>query len=149
MLYLHHKYSMSSHMYTEIIKIIEGGMRREPVKVVQFARKLADIFDEEGNARLAKGIRKVIDSGASNILTMEQLTTTAPVDTETRMSIVDIFNPSENDFTIILPEIIERKVMDFIKIVENKDKIKSLGLPMQSSLLLYYSFNGFKLFNRR
>ena len=128
---------MSSHMYTEIIKIIEGGMRREPVKVVQFARKLADIFDEEGNARLAKGIRKVIDSGASNILTMEQLTTTAPVDSETRMSIVDIFNPSENDFTIILPEIIERKVMDFIKIVENKDKIKSLGLPMQSSLLLY------------
>lgn len=124
-------------MYTEIIKIIEGGMRREPAKVIQFAKKLADIFDEEGNARLAKGIRKVVESGTSNTLTMEQLTTTAPVDSETRMSIVDIFNPTDSDLSIILPEIIERKVMDFIKIVEKKDKIKSLGLPMQSSLLLY------------
>ena len=124
-------------MYTEIIKIIEGGIKREPAKVIQFAKKLADIFDEEGNTRLAKGIRKVIDNGAANTLTMEQLITTAPVDAETRMSIVDIFNPSDNDVAIVLPEIIERKVADFIKIVENKDKIKSFGLPMQSSLLLY------------
>ncbi|MGE4346494.1 MAG: AAA family ATPase, partial [Flavobacteriaceae bacterium] len=124
-------------MYTEIIKIIEGGIKREPAKVIQFAKKLADIFEEEGNMRLAKGIRKVIDGGGFNTLTMEQLTTTAPVDNETRMSIVDIFNPIDNDQTIILSDIIERKVADFIKIIENKDKLKSLGLPMQSSLLLY------------
>ena len=124
-------------MYTEIIKIIEGGIKREPAKVIQFAQKLADVFENDGNTRLAKGIRKVIDNGALNTLAMEQLTTTAPVDSDTRMSIVDIFNPVANDLSIILPEITERKVMDFIKIIENKDKIKSLGLPIHSSLLLY------------
>ena len=68
---------------------------------------------------------------------MEQLITTAPVDTDTRLSIVDIFNPAETDFEIVLPETAENKVLDFIKIVENRDKIKSLGLPLQSTLLLY------------
>lgn len=124
-------------MYTEIIKIIEGGLKREPSKVVQYARKLADKLTEEGNLQLAKGIRNVIDSRGATTLAMEQLITTAPVDTETRLSIVDIFNPSEVNLEVILPETVENKVLDFIKIVENKDKIKSLGLPLQCTLLLY------------
>ena len=124
-------------MYTEIIKIIEGGLKREPSKVIQYARKLANKFEEEGNTQLAKGIRNLLDNKGATTLSMEQLITMAPVDTETRLSIVDVFNPTEVDFEIVLPETIENKVSDFIKIIENKDKIKSLGLPLQSTLLLY------------
>ena len=124
-------------MYTEIIKIIEGGLKCEPAKVIQYARKLADKLTEEGNLQLAKGIRNVIDNKGATTLSMEQLINTAPVDTESRLSIVDIFNPSEVNLEVILPETVENKVFDFIKHIENKDKIKSLGFPLQSTLLLY------------
>ena len=69
-------------MYTEIIKIIEGGLKREPSKVLQYARKLADKLTEEGNLQLAKGIRNIIDKNGITTLSMEQLITTAPVDTD-------------------------------------------------------------------
>jgi SpoVK/Ycf46/Vps4 family AAA+-type ATPase len=124
-------------MYSEIIKIIEGGLKKEPAKVIQYARKLADKAIQEGNPQLAKGIKNVIDNKGIASLSMEQLITTAPIDTETRLSIVDVFNPSDVDLDIVLPESIERKVSDFIKTIENKDKILSLGLPLQCTLLLY------------
>ena len=46
-------------MYTEIIKIIEGGLKKEPLKVAQYAKKLADIFSDEGNQQLAKCIKNL------------------------------------------------------------------------------------------
>ena len=124
-------------MYTEIIKIIEGGLKKEPAKVIQYAKKLADKLTEEGDVQLAKGIRNILENRGANTLSMEQLITTAPVDSETRMSIVDVFNPAESDFNVVLPETIARKVAEFIKVIENKDMIKSHGLTLQSTLLLY------------
>ena len=123
--------------YTEIIKIIEGGLKREPQKVVQYAKKLADKFAHEGNSQLAKGIRTLLENRGATTLTMEQLLTTAPVDNETRLNIVDVFNPAESNLHVVLPETIEKKVSDFIRVMEHRDDIKAAGLPLQSTLLLY------------
>jgi len=124
-------------MYTEIIKIIEGGLKKEPTKVALYAKKLAEKLDAEGEKQLAKGIRNLLSNKAVSSLTMEQLINTAPVDQETRMSIVDLFNPALTDFEVVLPETIERKVSDFIKVVQHRDKIKQMGLTAQNTLLLY------------
>ncbi|QEM02296.1 MULTISPECIES: AAA family ATPase [Bacteroidota] len=124
-------------MYTEIIKIIEGGLKKEPAKVIQYAKKLMEKLTEEGNLQLAKGIKNILENKGTTTLAMEQLITSAPVDSETRMSIVDIFNPATVKLDIVLPETIDRNVADFIKIINNKDKIKSHGLPLQCTLLLY------------
>ena len=124
-------------MYTEIIKIIEGGLKKEPNKVILYAKKLAEKLAADGNQQLAKGIRNLLNTKAVSSLTMEQLLTTAPVDPETRTSIVDIFNPSEMDFEVVLPERLEKNVGDFIKVIQQRDKFKSLGLASQSTLLLY------------
>ena len=124
-------------MYTEIIKIIEGGLKNEPNKVILYAQKLAEKLSADGNLQLAKGIRNLLNNKAISSLTMEQLLTTAPVDQETRMSIVDVFNPTESEFQVVLSETIEKKVNDFIKVVQYRDKFKSMGLSSQSTLLLY------------
>ena len=124
-------------MYTEIIKIIEGGLKHEPNKVIIYAKKLAEKLSADGNEQLAKGIRNLLNNKAVSSLTMEQLLTTAPVDQETRMSIVDLFNPATTDFEVVLPEMIEKKVGDFIKVVQQRDKIKEMGLVAQNTLLLY------------
>jgi len=124
-------------MYTEIIKIIEGGLKKEPNKVILYAKKLAEKLAADGDQQLAKGIRSLLNNKAVSSLTMEQLLTTAPVDQETRMSIVDVFNPAETDFDVVLPETLEKKVGDFIKVIQHRDKFKSMGLVTQSTLLLY------------
>lgn len=124
-------------MYTEIIKIIEGGLKNEPNKVTLYAQKLADKFSAEGNEQLAKGIRNLLKNKAVTSLSMEQLLTSAPVDQETRLSIVDVFNPATSDFQVVLSDALEKKVNDFIKIVDYSDKFKQLGLSTQGTLLLY------------
>lgn len=124
-------------MYTEIIKIIEGGLKNEPNKVTQYAKKLAEKLEADGNQQLAKGIMNLLNNKAISSLTMEQLLTMAPVDNETRMSIVDIFNPADTDFKVVLPETLERNVNDFIKVIQHRNKFKAMGLPSQSTLLLY------------
>lgn len=124
-------------MYTEIIKIIEGGLKKEPNKVVLYAKKLAEKLSADGNEQLAKGIRELLSNKAVSSLTMEQLINTAPVDQETRMSIVDVFNPVLSEFDIVLSENLERNVNDFIKVVQFRDKIKQMGLVAQNTLLLY------------
>jgi AAA+ superfamily predicted ATPase len=124
-------------MYTEIIKIIEGGLKKEPNKVILYAKKLAEKLAADGDQQLAKGIRNLLNNKAVSSLTMEQLLNTAPVDQETRMSIVDVFNPAETDFDVVLPETLEKKVGDFIKVIQHRDKFKSMGLVFQSTLLLY------------
>ena len=124
-------------MYTEIIKIIEGGLKKEPNKVIQYAKKLAEKLSADGNEQLAKGIRNLLSNKAVSSLTMEQLLTTAPVDQETRMSIIDVFNPATADFKVVLPDSIDKKVSDFIKVLQHRDKIKQMGLVAQNTLLLY------------
>ncbi|NVN97109.1 AAA family ATPase [Candidatus Nomurabacteria bacterium] len=124
-------------MYTEIIKIIEGGLKKEPAKVVLYAKKLAEKLSADGNEQLAKGIMNLLSNKAINSLTMEQLINTAPVDQETRMSIVDVFNPALSEIDVVLSETIENKVSDFIKIIQYRDKIKQMGLFAQNTLLLY------------
>ncbi len=124
-------------MYTEIIKIIEGGLKREPNKVMLYAKKLAEKLSKDGNEQLAKGIRNLLDNKAMSSLTMEELINTAPVDQESRMSIVDVYNPINAEFSIVLPEAILHKVNDFIKIIEHKDTFKQMGLFSQNTLLLY------------
>jgi AAA+ superfamily predicted ATPase len=124
-------------MYTEIIKIIEGGLKKEPNKVVLYAKKLAEKLSADGNEQLAKGIRDLLSNKAISSLTMEQLINTAPVDQETRMSTIDIYNPVSSEFDVVLSETIEKKVADFIKVIHFRDKIKQMGLVAQNTLLLY------------
>lgn len=124
-------------MYTEIIKIIEGGLKKEPNKVLLYAKKLAEKLKSDGNDQLAKGINNLLANRAVSTVTMEQLITTAPVDDDSKMSIVDVFNPVETDLHLVLPESIEKKINDFVKIIKNQEKIKSLGLNSQNTLLLY------------
>ncbi|MBL0102420.1 MAG: ATP-binding protein [Bacteroidetes bacterium] len=124
-------------MYTEIIKIIEGGLKKDPSKVILYAKKLAEKLMADGNEQLAKGINSLLSNKAVSTVTMEQLLTTAPVDQETRMSIVDVFNPALVDVHLVLPESIEKKVNEFIKVIQHRDKIKEMGLTAQNTLLLY------------
>ncbi|MBB1646378.1 AAA family ATPase [Sphingobacterium spiritivorum] len=123
-------------MYTEIIKIIEGGLAKDSRKVSSYAKLLAENLGKSGEPKLAEKIIKILNNTKAQAVYMDQLVNT-PVDQETRMNIVDFILPDEENIKVVMPEQLENAISQFIKININKDHLRSAGLEVNSSLLLY------------
>ena len=85
-------------------------------------------------------------SPATRLLTAVRLSLTcvpaafrfdAPVDNDTRLNIADIILPQDIKFDVIVSEGIVEPINNFISLVNSKNEIKSKGLDINLSLLLY------------
>ncbi|MHA6697439.1 AAA family ATPase [Chryseobacterium sp. A321] len=123
-------------MYTEIIKIIEGGLTNNPQKVLNYSRHLAKKLKEDGSDKLAERIIKVIQGGSGLPVYKDQLFE-APVDNETRLNIADVIFPKNNNVDIVFSDATHQSVLDFISLANSKEIIKEKGLDINMSLLLY------------
>jgi len=81
-------------------------------------------------------IIKTLENKPTSMVTMDSLIST-PVDQESRMNIVDIQMPSENDNEIILSPNIYNKVEDYINLYQHQGELLKNGLEISNSLLLY------------
>lgn len=123
-------------MYTEIIKIIEGGLTKDTKKVYGYSKLLAERMKKDGEVRLADTILALLGKGFAATVTMDQLLT-APVDQESRLDIVDLFTPDEMLDPIILTKPVEQKVLDFVNTIKHRNNLREYGLITPSTLLLY------------
>lgn len=123
-------------MYTEIVKIIEGGLKKDTKKVYGYAKLLAEKLKNDGDAKLAETILTIIGKGFATSVTMDELLTT-PVDHESRMDIADVYLPSEKLEQIILTKPVQQKVFDFVNTIKHKNDLRGYGLTTPSTLLLY------------
>lgn len=123
-------------MYTEILRIIEGGLAKDAKKVYNYSRMLADRLDKEGDVKLAKMILRAIDNGPATTVTMDELLTT-PVDHESKLSIVDVELPSRVKSDVVLPQLTDSKIQDFINVVNHQSQLIKSGVEISNSLLLY------------
>lgn len=123
-------------MYTEIIKIIEGGILRDQEKVFNYANILADDLERNGDLNLSKKIRSVIAKKRSNLATLDEIST-KPVDQESRLDIVDVLYPPSEFEDIVINKFIEEEIDNFIKSFIYRDKLMSMGMDIVNSLLLY------------
>lgn len=123
-------------MYTEILRIIEGGLAKDTKKVFNYAKLLAEKIEKDGDNKMSKMILKAIESRAATTVTMDELLTT-PVDQESRLNIVDVAIPSKDDTPIVLPKLIDNKIADFINVVKHQNQLIQKGVETSNSLLLY------------
>ncbi|MCY0977184.1 ATP-binding protein [Chryseobacterium wangxinyae] len=123
-------------MYTEILRIIEGGLNKDIKKINNYARILADKLEKDGDGKLAKLIINALDNKPSSMVSMDSLLS-SPVDQESRMSIVDITMPIKNDGEVVLPPNIANKVNDYINLYSHQNELIKNGLEISNSLLLY------------
>ena len=123
-------------MYTEILRIIEGGLAKDTKKVFNYAKLLAEKIEKDGDNKMSKMILKAIESRAATTVTMDELLTT-PVDQESRLNIVDVAVPSKDDTPIVLPKLIDSKIADFINVVKHQSQLIQKGVETSNSLLLY------------
>lgn len=123
-------------MYTEISKIIEGGLNGDREKVYNYAKVLADNLEETGENSLSKKIRKILSNRKSGMMALDSLSS-KPVDSESRMDMVDITYPSIDKKLLVLNQETEVEIQDFVKCYQNRDKLIKAGIDEACTLLLY------------
>ena len=123
-------------MYTEILKIIEGGLSGDREKVYNYAKTLAGNLIDNGDAQLGNKITKTLANKRVGMTSLDSLSS-KPVDGESRMEIVDVCAPIIDKSELQLNSSIEKELNDFITIYSKRDEIMAAGIETPKSLLLY------------
>ena len=123
-------------MYTEIIKIIEGGLTNDREKVFNYATVLANNLEKQGECSLSKKIRTILVQKKSSFTSLDSFTT-KPVDTESRMDIVEVSYPQIDASQIVLNKYTNEAINNFVESYKRRDVLLKAGMKASNSLLLY------------
>jgi SpoVK/Ycf46/Vps4 family AAA+-type ATPase len=97
---------------------------------------LADNLEQQGNAALSRKIRTVLADRKGQLTALDEFVA-KPVDTESRLDIVEITNPSIAAEEIILNKHIAAEIQSFVEYYQKRDKLLEAGIETSSSILLY------------
>lgn len=123
-------------MYTEIVKIIEGGLVNDKEKIINYATVLANNLENQGEISLAKRIRSTLSNKRGTLTSLDSFST-KPVDTESRMDIVEITVPHIDPRHVVLSKYSQDAIYNFIESYKCRDALLRSGLDVSNSLLLY------------
>lgn len=123
-------------MYTEIGKIIEGGLSNDKEKVINYATVLADNLEAQGELTLSKKIRLILNKKKGALTSLDSFST-KPVDTESRMDIIEVTYPQIDAKQVILSRYSHEAVSSFINSYIQRDVLLKSGIDVPNSLLLY------------
>lgn len=123
-------------MYTEIIKIIEGGLSGDREKVYNYAKTLSDNLKKSGDQEFANKISRTLSNKRAGMTSLDSLSS-KPVDGESRMEIVDVSYPKIDLGKIQLNETIKNELNNFINIYSKRDEILAAGIDSPRTMLLY------------
>lgn len=123
----------------EIGKIIEGALKHDQTKVINYTKQLVSKLEKDNDSRSAAKFQRLLSAQAESALTpMNSSNPIAiPVDTESRMNLADIIYPYQNNIKVILSKQNEKKLESFVLSYQNADKLSSIGINVSNSLLLY------------
>lgn len=123
-------------VYTEVLKIIEGGITGDREKVYNYAKVFADNLEKEGDLSFSKKVRGVLGSKNTKLTSLDEFAT-KPVDQESRMDMVDLDFPADQFDNIVLNKYVQEEFEEFIKTYQHRDELLKAGVDINSSLLLY------------
>lgn len=126
------KYSM------EIGKIVEGALRRDYPKVINYTQQLVERLNEDNENRAASKFAKIL--ARQNEITLSAMgfgTDNVPVDSESRTLLADIIYSFEDKKQVVLADGNMEKIMTFINGYKHADKLNEMGINISNTLLLY------------
>ena len=88
----------------EIGKIVEGALKHDQPKVINYTKQLISKLENDGDSRPAVKFQRLLSAQAESTLTPMNSCNppSIPVDTESRMDLADIIYPYQNDIKVIL-----------------------------------------------
>lgn len=123
-------------MYSEILKLVEGGITNDRQKVLNYSKKLGDYFINHGEEKIGEKILNIISKNNTNLSALDNLST-KPFDKESKVEMVDISVPLESSETLVFNPIVEKEIEDFIFSYLKRDKLIKAGIETSNHLLLY------------
>ncbi len=123
----------------EIGKIVEGALKHDQLKVINYTKQFISKLEEDNEIRAASKFRKMLAAQSEATLTAMGVPNDSivPVDSESRTALADVVYPSENNVDVILSKSNADKLNSFILSYRNADKLNSLGIGVSNTLLLY------------
>ncbi|MED1002603.1 ATP-binding protein [Bacillus mobilis] len=123
-------------MRTEILKIIEGGLERNPEKVKSYASLISEKLQEQGEEKFAKRIKNLLNNKSAHPVYLDEFIA-RPMDQDSSLDMVEVSMTGQFLEELILPEITKLKIENYIKSLQARDQFLALGLDIPESLLLY------------
>ena len=123
-------------MYTEILKIIDGGLKNDSQKVYNYSQKLAKFFYGNDEKKFSEKINKLVQSNSTRTAELDSLTA-KPFDEETHVDTVDVAIPGPSGEELFFNEFIEEEVNNFLLTYEKRDNLIQKGIETNNRLLLY------------
>jgi ATPases of the AAA+ class len=124
-------------MSTDILRIIEGGLMNDKRKIINYSMRLAERLKADGDVQLSKCIIEQIEASTHKNAATADAMRMAPLDMDSKLQIVEVIPENTNRTDIVLSNIVQQQVDEFIKLVENSDELELAGLNVKKSLLLY------------
>ncbi len=97
---------------------------------------LAGKMERDGEIKMSKMILDALEKRYTAMLSLDEFSST-PVDNESRMSIVDVSCPTDNEIKPVLPELAAQKVDDFIDMIKHQGDLYKNGVDFSNTLMLY------------
>lgn len=123
-------------MQTEIIKIIEGGLNKNKDKVLSYAQLLADKLRENGENQFADRVSTLISKNTVHPVYLDEFLT-KPIDSDSRLDMVDVSMPDSSFEEIVLSEVTKTKIETYIESLDHRSEFLKLGIDLPESLLLF------------
>lgn len=127
---------------SEVLKIIDGALKSNQSMAANYAGLLADKLEADGSRREARLIRErlsrvpaamaTLQSGAHGYPSQVQL----PVDSDSRLSTVDLSRPSLDANHLLLPTAIESRLQGFIEGIRQHAKLLAANVSVPHRLIL-------------
>ncbi|MCL2135515.1 MAG: ATP-binding protein [Candidatus Bathyarchaeota archaeon] len=123
----------------EIGKIVEGALRHDQLKVLNYTKQLIEKLEADNETIVANKFSKILTTQNASKLSIMGATKNfpIPVDTESRTTLADIIFPDNNNIKVILSKNNAQKLNTFVLSYKNADKLNSLGLGVPNAILLY------------
>lgn len=123
----------------EIGKIVEGALKHDQTKVINYTKQLIAKLEQDNEERAANKFSKLLSAQSEATLSAMGMKKdiAIPVDSESRTVLADVVYPSENNIDVILSKENKDNLETFILSYKNADRLNSMGIGVSNTLLLY------------
>jgi SpoVK/Ycf46/Vps4 family AAA+-type ATPase len=123
----------------EVLKIVEGAVAADRVKVSSYTNQLADKLAASGEAEAAKRLRRTLGNIKTSALSPAYLDAPArlPVDNESRLALAEEHQITQGEVKVFLPENVQAIVSEFLRYIRAADQLMAKGVGINPSLLMF------------
>lgn len=123
----------------EIGKIVEGALKHDQSKVINYTKQLIDKLNQDGDELAANKFSKQLAAHNGSTLSVMGMNKelSVPVDSESRTVLADVIYPNDNRIDVILSNENRANIDTFILSYKNADRLNSIGIGVANTLLLY------------